>query len=163
MAEGKKERISNNMDISLVEEVKEKAMRSVYNMNNVIRMSFIEAQFIKKEMMNALVAMDEMQASTNFNMNLAAIGPFALLSWTTQQLSSFIFYTTFKWGKSRTGMCRFWIPKVEIQNCLCNTFFSERNGYYFLCLTLVFGSCVLYPVSVSNFLYQKRTDRSQCP
>jgi len=72
MAEGKKERISNNMDISLVEEVKEKAMRSVYNMNNVIRMSFIEAQFIKKEMMNALVAMDEMQASTNFNMNLAS-------------------------------------------------------------------------------------------
>lgn len=103
MMDGEKERISNNMEISLIEESKEKNMKSVYNMNSVIRMSFIEAQFIKKEMMNALVALDEMQSSTNFNMNLAAIGPFALFIVTTKKISSFLFYTTFKWGKSCKG------------------------------------------------------------
>lgn len=101
MQEAEKVRLSDAMDITLVEESKESSMKSVYNMNSVIRMSFIEAQFIKKEMMNALVALDEMQASTNFNMNLAAITPFVLLCWAIKKVSRFIYYTAFKWGKSR--------------------------------------------------------------
>lgn len=51
--------------------------------------------------MNALVAMDEMQASTNFNMNLAAVTPFVLLVYMTQKAFKFVFYATLKVGKSR--------------------------------------------------------------
>ena len=119
MIVGEKERISNTMDISLIEESKEKSMKSVYNMNSVIRMSFIEAQFIKKEMMNALVALDDMQASTNFNMNLAAITPFVLLMWTTKKISTFIVYTAFKWGKSRKETYRSFVDALtEIERLL---------------------------------------------
>eukprot|EP00536_Pseudo-nitzschia_multiseries_P012602 jgi/Psemu1/68385/estExt_Genemark1.C_4910022 len=119
MLEAEKTRLSDAMDITLVEEAKEQGMKSVYNMNSVIRMSFIEAQFIKKEMMNALVAMDEMQASTNFNMNLAAITPFVLLIWTVKKISIFIFYTTFKWGKSRRETYRSFLDALtEIERLL---------------------------------------------
>ena len=51
--------------------------------------------------MNALLAMDEMRAATNFNMNLAAITPFVLLVWTTQKLFKFVFYAMLRMGKSR--------------------------------------------------------------
>ena len=51
--------------------------------------------------MNALVAMDEMQASTNFNMNLAAVTPFVLLVYMTQKAFKFVFYAMLKVGKSR--------------------------------------------------------------
>ncbi|KAL3913096.1 MAG: hypothetical protein SGILL_006625 [Bacillariaceae sp.] len=101
MLEKDKEELSEAMDISLIEITKERSMKTIYELNSVLRMSFIEAQFIKKEMMNALVALDEMQASTNFNMNLAAITPFVLLVWSVKRVSSFVFYTTFKVGKSR--------------------------------------------------------------
>ena len=114
-----KVRLSDAMDITLIEESKESSMKSVYNMNSVIRMSFIEAQFIKKEMMNALVALDEMQASTNFNMNLAAITPFVLLMWTIKKASKFIFYTMFKWGKSRMETYRSFLDALtEIERLL---------------------------------------------
>ena len=36
------------MDISLIEAQKEESMKSFYEINSVIRMSFIEAQFLKK-------------------------------------------------------------------------------------------------------------------
>jgi hypothetical protein len=36
------------MDMSLIEATKEESMKTFYNINNVIRMSFIEAQFMKK-------------------------------------------------------------------------------------------------------------------
>jgi hypothetical protein len=101
MSESHKWDVADKMDISLIEAMKERNMKTIYELNSVIRMSFIEAQFIKKEMMNALVALDDMQASTNFNMNLAAITPFVLLMWTTKRVFSYLFYTTFKWGKSR--------------------------------------------------------------
>ena len=119
MKESEKVRLSDAMDITLVEESKEISMKSVYNMNSVIRMSFIEAQFIKKEMMNALVALDEMQASTNFNMNLAAITPFVLLMWAVKKVSKFIFYTMFKWGKSRMETYRSFLDALtEIERLL---------------------------------------------
>ena len=119
MQEAEKVRLSDAMDITLVEESKESSMKSVYNMNSVIRMSFIEAQFIKKEMMNALVALDEMQASTNFNMNLAAITPFVLLCWAIKRVSRFIYYTAFKWGKSRKETYRSFLDALtEIERLL---------------------------------------------
>ena len=44
--------LSEAMDISLLEDTKEKSLNSIYELNNVIRMSFIEAQFIKKVISN---------------------------------------------------------------------------------------------------------------
>jgi len=80
-----RKRMAKAMDISLIEAEKEESMKTIYNINSVIRMSFIEAQFLKKEMMNALLAMDEMRASTNFNMNMAAVTPFVLAMWAVQK------------------------------------------------------------------------------
>eukprot|EP00934_Nitzschia_sp_Nitz4_P008138 Nitzschia sp. Nitz4//scaffold30_size153850//112537//115408//NITZ4_002790-RA/size153850-processed-gene-0.50-mRNA-1//-1//CDS//3329547300//8128//frame0 len=96
-----RKRMAKNMDISLIEAEKAESMKTIYNINSVIRMSFIEAQFLKKEMMNALLAMDEMRAATNFNMNLAAVTPFVLLVWATQRAFKFVFYAMLKMGKSR--------------------------------------------------------------
>lgn len=56
---------------------------------------------LSQEMMNALLAMDEMRAATNFNMNLAAVTPFILLVWVTQKAFKFVFYATLRMGKSR--------------------------------------------------------------
>lgn len=51
---------AERMDMSLIEQRKEESMKTIYEINSVVRMSFIEMQFIKKEMMNALYAMDDM-------------------------------------------------------------------------------------------------------
>ena len=51
--------------------------------------------------MNALLALDEMQASNNINMNLAAVTPAVLLLYSVKQVFQFVFYATFKLGKSR--------------------------------------------------------------
>jgi len=96
-----RKRMAKNMDISLIEAEKEESMKTIYNINSVIRMSFIEAQFLKKEMMNALLAMDEMRASTNFNMNMAAVTPFVLAVWVAQKTCKFVYYAILKMGKSR--------------------------------------------------------------
>jgi hypothetical protein len=96
-----RKRMAKAMDISLIEAEKEESMKTIYNINSVIRMSFIEAQFLKKEMMNALLAMDEMRASTNFNMNMAAVTPFVLAMWALQKTCKFVYYAILKMGKSR--------------------------------------------------------------
>ena len=51
--------------------------------------------------MNALLALDEMLASNNINMNLAAVTPSFLAGYVVKQLFQFVFYATFKLGKSR--------------------------------------------------------------
>ena len=48
MPEAERARRAEIMDISLLEEKKEQNMKSLYEINSVIRMSFIEMQFIKK-------------------------------------------------------------------------------------------------------------------
>jgi hypothetical protein len=48
MPEEEKAHRAEIMDISLLEEKKEQNMKSLYEINSVIRMSFIEMQFIKK-------------------------------------------------------------------------------------------------------------------
>lgn len=52
-------------------------------------------------MMNAMLALDEMQKSTNFNMNMAAVTPFLLLMYATKRAFQFVFYAILKMGKSR--------------------------------------------------------------
>jgi hypothetical protein len=54
-----------------------------------------------QEMMNALLALDEMRASTNFNLNLAAVTPFVLLMWGAKRSSQFVYYAMLKMGKSK--------------------------------------------------------------
>ena len=52
-------------------------------------------------MMNALLALDEMRSSTNFNLNIAAVTPFILLVYTAKRTFQFVFYAMLKMGKSR--------------------------------------------------------------
>jgi hypothetical protein len=89
------------MDVTMVEKTKEESMKTFYEINNVIRMSFIEMQYMKKEMMNALNAMDEMMSANDINMNLAAITPVFLVSYFSTRIFKFMYYALLKLGKSR--------------------------------------------------------------
>ena len=61
------------MDISLIESKMEESIKHIYELNSVVRMSLIEMQFIKKELLSALVAMDELMGSNEINMRIAAM------------------------------------------------------------------------------------------
>jgi hypothetical protein len=63
MPEAERARRAEIMDISLLEETKEQNMKSLYEINSVIRMSFIEMQFIKKVRFNKRLAVDRRLAS----------------------------------------------------------------------------------------------------
>lgn len=64
--------IDKAMDISLIEEKMEESIKHIYEINSVVRMSLIEMQFIKKELLSALVSMDELMGSNEINMQIAA-------------------------------------------------------------------------------------------
>jgi hypothetical protein len=92
---------AQSMDMSLIEERKEANMKSLYEINSVVRMSFIEMQFIKKELLNALYAIDDMMVSNEINMNLAAVTPAVLLVYLVNKTFRFMFYALLKIRKSR--------------------------------------------------------------
>jgi hypothetical protein len=92
---------AERMDMSLIELKKEENMKTFYEINSVVRMSIIEMQFIKKEMMNAMYAMDEMMKSNEINMNLAAVTPAFLIAYGARSVYRFCVYVLFKLGKSR--------------------------------------------------------------
>ena len=48
MPEMKRVAMAESMDVSMVERKKEESMKTFYEINNVIRMSFIEMQYMKK-------------------------------------------------------------------------------------------------------------------
>jgi hypothetical protein len=48
MPEEKRFAMAESMDVSMVEKKKEESMKTFYEINNVIRMSFIEMQYMKK-------------------------------------------------------------------------------------------------------------------
>ena len=48
MPEDDRMALSEAMDVTMVEKVKEQSMRTFFEINNVIRMSFIEMQYMKK-------------------------------------------------------------------------------------------------------------------
>jgi len=89
------------MDMSLIEKKKEESIKKIYEINSVVRMSLIEVQFIKKELMNALVAMDEVMSSNEINMNLAAITPAVLAVYGAKYVFRVLFYALLKLGTSR--------------------------------------------------------------
>jgi hypothetical protein len=47
MPEAERKRMAEAMDISLLEKKKEESMKTFYEINNVVRMSFIEMQYMK--------------------------------------------------------------------------------------------------------------------
>ena len=101
MPEVERQAMAKATDVSLIEKTKEESMKTFYEINNVIRMSFIEMQYMKREMMNALGAMDEMMSANDINMNLAAITPVFLVTWVSSRLFRFLYYVFLKLGKSR--------------------------------------------------------------
>jgi len=64
---------AETMDISLIEEKMEESIKHIYELNSVARMSLIEMQFMRKELLSALVAMDELMGSNEMNMQIAAM------------------------------------------------------------------------------------------
>ena len=48
MSEDERIKMANTMDVSLIEKKKEESMKTFYEINNVVRMSFIEMQYMKK-------------------------------------------------------------------------------------------------------------------
>ena len=98
MSEAEKVAMSNNMDISLIEELKEESIKHIYEINSVVRCSLIEMQFIKKELLNALVAMDELMGSNEINARLAAMTPAVILMIGIRKVFRLIFYALFKFG-----------------------------------------------------------------
>ena len=48
MTESERKEMAETMDVSLIERDKEESMKTFYEINNVIRMSFIEMQYMKK-------------------------------------------------------------------------------------------------------------------
>ncbi|GAX20381.1 hypothetical protein FisN_9Hh094 [Fistulifera solaris] len=101
MSKKQRQRMADAMDVSLIENKKEESMKTFYEINNVIRMSFIEMQYMKKEMMNALQAMDEMMSANDININIAAITPAAILAYGGSRIFKYLLYAVLKLGRSR--------------------------------------------------------------
>lgn len=89
------------MDITLIEQKKAESMKNIFELNQAVRLSFIEMQFIKKEMVNALYTMDEVMSANEINMNLAAVTPAVLLLYSAQQTFRFFYYALLRLGKSK--------------------------------------------------------------
>mmetsp|Transcript_17365 Transcript_17365/g.41675 ORF Transcript_17365/g.41675 Transcript_17365/m.41675 type:complete len:540 (+) Transcript_17365:2090-3709(+) len=92
---------AETMDISLIEEKMEESIKHIYELNSVVRMSLIEMQFIKKELLSALVAMDELMGSNEINMRIAAMTPAVILLMAIRRGFRLLFYAFFQVGKSK--------------------------------------------------------------
>lgn len=101
MEEEERRTKAENMDMSLIEQTKEKSMKTILEINSVIRMSLIEMQFIKKELLNALYAMDQMMTSNEVNMNMAAVAPAVLMIYGIDKIFRFFYFVLLKVKKSR--------------------------------------------------------------
>ena len=90
------------MDISLIEKRKESSLRhALYEIQDIVRMSIIEMQFIKKELMNAMSAIDELMDSNEINFRLGAILPAFLVIYGANEVFKYLRYVLFKLGKSQ--------------------------------------------------------------
>jgi len=89
------------MDISLIEEKMEESIKHIYELNSVVRMSLIEMQFIKKELLSALVSMDELMGSNEINMQIAAMTPAIMIIVALRRFFHLLFYAIFQFGKSK--------------------------------------------------------------
>jgi len=94
-------KMAERMDITLIERQKTESLKNLFELNKAIRLSFIEMQFMKKEMVNALYTMDDMMTKNEINTNLAAVTPAVLLVYTAKQVFGFFYYALLKLGKSQ--------------------------------------------------------------
>eukprot|EP00522_Entomoneis_paludosa_P003868 CAMPEP_0172466968 /NCGR_PEP_ID=MMETSP1065-20121228/57588_1 /TAXON_ID=265537 /ORGANISM="Amphiprora paludosa, Strain CCMP125" /LENGTH=1115 /DNA_ID=CAMNT_0013223959 /DNA_START=84 /DNA_END=3431 /DNA_ORIENTATION=+ len=101
MTEEARQVMADAMDVSLVERRKEESMKSVFETFDVVRMSFIEMQWLKKEMMNALDAMDEVMSANDINMNIAAITPVGMIVYGVGRVMKYLVYGLMRLGRSR--------------------------------------------------------------
>mmetsp|Transcript_8222 Transcript_8222/g.12453 ORF Transcript_8222/g.12453 Transcript_8222/m.12453 type:complete len:252 (+) Transcript_8222:1-756(+) len=92
---------ATNMDMTLIETTKEYSVKNILEINSIYRLSLIEMQFIKKEMMNALFAMDELMGSNEINIKLAAMTPAFLIASSIRYVFRKLFYALLKIGKSK--------------------------------------------------------------
>jgi hypothetical protein len=101
MPESERIEKATKMDMSLIESQKEYSIKNILEISNIYRLSLIEMQFIKKEMMNALVAIDELMGSNEINMQLAAMTPAFLLASSIRHTFGKLYYAFLKLGKSK--------------------------------------------------------------
>ena len=123
MQEAQRKAMAEAMDMSLIEKHKTESMKSVFELNKVIQMSFIEMQYMKRvgtdlfgkydktttshsavfsqEMMNALAGMDEVMSANDINMNVAAITPMLVLVYANMRLFRFLYHAVLRLGRSR--------------------------------------------------------------
>uniref|UniRef100_A0A7S3L1P6 Uncharacterized protein n=1 Tax=Amphora coffeiformis TaxID=265554 RepID=A0A7S3L1P6_9STRA len=101
MGEAERIAMSERLDMSLIERKKAESMKTFFELNNVVRVSFIEMQYMKREMMNALAAMDDVMSANDINMNLAAITPVILLVYANTRLFRFLYHAVLRLGRSR--------------------------------------------------------------
>jgi hypothetical protein len=102
MSNDDRERIVQTMDMTLIEKRKEESVKTaLWEINDIVHMSLIEMQFIKKELFNAMVSMDELMQSNEFNFKLAAMTPAFVVVYGVNKMFKFLFYALLKLGKSR--------------------------------------------------------------
>mmetsp|Transcript_14324 Transcript_14324/g.21697 ORF Transcript_14324/g.21697 Transcript_14324/m.21697 type:complete len:833 (+) Transcript_14324:561-3059(+) len=101
MTEASRSEMAQSMEMSLIEKTKEISIQNILEISSIYRLSLIEMQFIKKEMMNALYAMDELMGSNEINVRLAAMTPAFLLFSSFRYVMKKIYYVFFKLGKSK--------------------------------------------------------------
>ena len=113
---------SEKMDMSLIEKKKEdnvyNALKSTFT-GDIVRMALIEAQFIKKELMQAMKGIDEVMESNELNFRLAAMAPALMLMYAVREAAQFLFYALLKLGQSRQATyATFRYHMLEIERLL---------------------------------------------
>jgi hypothetical protein len=102
MSSHERRQIDETMDMSLTKKKKEESVENaLYEISDIVRMSLIEMQFVKKELMNAMVSMDELMQSNEFNFKLAATTPAFILVYGVNRLFRYLFYSLLSLGRSR--------------------------------------------------------------
>jgi len=102
MPESERSKMSAEMDISLLEKRKEASLNhALFEIQDIVQMSIIEMQFIKKELMNAMSAIDELMDSNEINFRLGAILPAFMVIYGVNGVFRYLRYALLKLGKSR--------------------------------------------------------------
>ena len=97
-----RQKIADSMDISLIEKRKEDSLTyPLFEIQDIVHMSLIEMQFIKKELLNAMSAIDDLMESNEMNFQLAAMTPTFLIMYVIHGCFHFLSYGLLQLGKSK--------------------------------------------------------------
>jgi hypothetical protein len=105
MKEEERLRRSNSMDVSLIEEMFEgnvstKAVQSLLT-GDIVRIALIQMQFLKKEMLTAMDAMDGIMESNEINFRLSSMMPALMVVYVMRQIAKYAYYTIMPTGRKR--------------------------------------------------------------